>query len=468
MDFPDGTTVDFLVWTGRKGDSAADVYDTAQYGLAAYDGSSDVNFRLYQSKVMSVDIRRGKDAFLKRFRTGTAKLELDNESGEFTTGVFLPGDYVWIQAYRYYPPEVPGGPIPIPNGTEWQDSTGRTWTVNGDGATLDGDPGLFVQYSLFYGRVDYAEDIVKGGVDVTKVRCVDGFADLAVIDRDAESSQGAGETTADRITRIINNVGQGFTPSFKWPTVATMQATTLAGQPLGELQLTMDSEGGDLWMRTGPNANDGSSVEYAGRDWLTEAPRSTEVQWTLGGGAGIPIMDARIMKDGQLVVNDATFATTGGTAQNVQDSSSIQRYGRRTTRRLDLICVGDAQPGFLAARAVNNLALLRPRVRQVVVPADTLGAVELGHDVQFGDLTTVIVESINGWSYGFQAHVIGIAHSMWHDQWFITLTLDDAFVANVDGPYSYAEFDEAYSLGGHPVAAQIPNVVDPEASQLPS
>ena len=32
----------------------------------------------------------------------------------------------------------------------------------------------------------------------------------------------------------------------------------------------------------------------------------------------------------------------------------------------------------------------------------------------------------------------------------ITLDLDDAFVRNEDGPFSYEAFDDSYSLGGQP------------------
>lgn len=413
MDFPDGSWVQFLVWSGRRSEASASVYDTAQYDLDVYDGSTDITWTPYQSKVMTMDIRRGKDAFLKRFRTGTAKFELDNSSGEFTTGGMLPGDYVWIQALRFTPPD------------------------------------SFVTFSLFYGRVNHAEDIVRGGVDITKVRCTDLQADLALIDRAAEVAQGAGETTAARMQRIVANAGQTFTTNQVWPTVATMQATTLAGQALSEAQLTMDSEGGDMWLGTGPNFVNGGTVEFAGRDWLTEAPRSTVEQWLLGG-SGLPLINGRITKARQLIVNDATFASAGGTAQQATDGLSIQRYGRQTTRRLDLICVGDAQPLFLAARTVANLSQIRPRVTTATTPVDDTDAADYGYGVQFGDLVTVHVDSINGWGLAFAAHVIGIEHSMWGDEWFVTVTLDDAFIENVDGAFSYLEFDDSFGLGGQP------------------
>ena len=448
MDFPDGSSVQLLVWAGRRSQASTAEYDTAQYDLDVYDGSTQLTWKEYQSQVMAVDIRRGKDAFLKRFRTGTAKIELDNATGQFTTGAFLPGDYVWIQVLRSTPAGPP--PTPIPDGTQWQDMTGRIWTVNGDGAVLAGDPATVTTHSLFYGRVNYAEDIVRGGVDITRVRCTDLQADLALLDRPAQTAQGAGETTSERMQRIIGNAGQGFSVSQLWPTVATMQATTLAGQSLSEAQLTMDSEGGDMWLDTEPNFNNGGTVVYAGRDWLVEAPRSTSLQWNLGNTTGLPLTDGRLSKARQLIINEATFASVGGTAQTSSDAASIQRYGKQTTRRLDLICEGNTQPAFLATRAVNNLANPRPRVSQATTPVDTAEAAEYGYGVQFGDLTNVYIPSINGWAYAFLSHVVGIEHSWWHDEWNVTVTLDDAFVDNVDGAYSYLKFDDSYSLGGQP------------------
>ena len=414
MDFANGETLDFFVLIGRLSEAGIAVYDTAQYNLDAYDGSTDISFTGIQSRVESINIRRGKDAFNKRFRTGTATLLLDNFDGDFTTGPAQPGDFVWVRALR----------------------TGPTQSVD---------------YSLFYGRIDSAVDVVKGGVDYTKLRCVDLFADLAAFDGDAEPAVGAGDNYATRVLRWLDKVGTGFSISPGGTAQATMQATTLAGQALAGIQLTVESEGGDAWMRPsrGGAGGTGGIVEIRARDWLTELPRSTEIQWTLGSDP-VEITDARITRNLQIVYNNVSFASVGGNAQNASDVFSIQRYGSRTYRRLDLVCEGDIQPAYLASRFVNNNATYQPRVEEATIMVDTPAELDVACEVEFGDLVLVVVKSMRGWSQAFLAHVRSIEHEMWHDQWRVTLGLSNAFRPNVDGDLSHLEFDDSFALGGQP------------------
>lgn len=448
MEFADGSSIRWYVATGRKSPAGTAVYDTARYDQDTYDGSTDVVWLDFSEKALSLRIKRGKDAFLRRFRTGTCQIVFDNQTSEFTDTRFLPGDLVWVVARKYTPAGLP--PTPIPDGTDWDGSeTGRPWESHGNDLILQGDPATYEGFSLFFGRVASSQDIVKGGVDVTRVNCTDMFADLAVAEFSPSPPAGGGESAGSRVNRIISNVGQGFTAGAWWPTVSTMQPTELAGKALDELQLTIDdSEGGAIWALPYPNAFNSGAVQYAGRDWLTEAPKSTEVQWTLGG-VTLPLIDGVIHKAVQLIVNDATFASVGGIEQQATSPGSIQRYGLRTFRKTDLICEGDAQPAFLAGRVIHNLNLSRPRVREAAVNVETGYQADFGCQVQFGDLVNVGVNSIN-WARTFQAHVFGIQHTVSPSEWEVTLTLDDAFVDNVDGPFSHLEFSDSFSLGGHP------------------
>jgi len=448
MIFPDGTFVWFTVWTGRRGASAADVYDTATYDLAVYDGGTNIDWTPYESRVLGMSTRRGKDAFGKRFRTGQLTIDLDNSDGVFTGDAFLPGDYVWVQCQIRFPSGPPDEPIP--DQTQWQDVTGRTWTAEGSGMILSSGGGFptFDTFGIFYGRVDSATDKVKGGVDTTTVRVLDQFADLAIIDKAASASQGAGESTYDRAIRILTNAGSLITwDADGGPAEATMQATTLAGKVLSDLQLVIDSEGGDCWADTVPNPNSGGIIQLKMRDWLTTLPRSTVIQWRLGSD-GVGLVDAQQTREAAIIVNDATFASAGGTAQNSTDPESIQRFGDRTHRRLDLICEGDTQPQFLAQRMVGNLAEMRPRIKQVTIPWDTTDAAKTGYEAQFGDLVLARVNSFRGHGTASLGHIIGIEHVMVGDEATTVLSLSDAFADNVDGDFDEDMFDDSFALGG--------------------
>jgi len=69
---------------------------------------------------------------------------------------------------------------------------------------------------------------------------------IASYESPALSSQGAGESAGDRINRILTNAGFNGT-RYVDDGESAMQATTLEGNALSELQLTADSEGGAVY-----------------------------------------------------------------------------------------------------------------------------------------------------------------------------------------------------------------------------
>ncbi len=287
-------------------------------------------------------------------------------------------------------------------------------------------------------------DRVRGGVDTTTVVASDGFADLARIDKAAQPDAGAGELSNARVTRVLNNAGQGFDSHVEIGTFFfTMAATDLDRVSLEELQLTMDTEGGDAWMDTA------GEVTIAGRDWLTTQLRSTETQWLLGA-LDVGVEEARPSRSVELMVNDAAYQNVGGIVQTAEDTTSKTRFGTQSRKRLDLLGDLDSSAAFLATRVVANLSAVRPRVREVTMPVVNRDTVDLGLGVLFGDLAIVIVESIHDWGMAFAAHVIGISNSMVDDEWTVTLTLDDAFVDNVDGGFDFEAYSEGFALGGQP------------------
>jgi len=449
-ELADGTTVLWDVKSGRRGASSADVWDTAVWDTASWDGGTNIDFKVIpESLIHSFSINSGKDKFGRRFKASTLTLRVDNTGGVFTPqdSLLQPGDYVALSVLI----ETPAGPPDalIPDGFTWPDGFGNTWTNHGGKTLMDDNPGVPVLYPMWYGRVDEATDTVRNGVDITKVICYDVFGELAAVDKDAQAGAGAGEVATTRVTRIGDNASTAFGGVLfsTAPFIETMQATTLAKNALEEMHLTMESEGGDMWAdrEVGTVASKGK-LQLRGRDWLTTDTRSTVVQWFLNGAMNIPIIDAQITREQQLLVNNATVSMSGGVSQNAQDAVSIQRYGDRTTRRLDLVGENDTQAQFLATRFVANLKDIRPRVRQVTVDVIDAKSALFGSQVEHGDLVQVTVQSIHGWSFTAQAHVIGIRFEVVDQTWVIVLRLSDAFIDNVDGAYSSA-YSNAFRLG---------------------
>jgi len=452
---PDGTKLHWEIKAGRRGSSSADVWDTATWDNASWDGGSDVDFRdIPENVVFGFSTNSGKDKFGKRFKASSVSMRLNNATGAFTgvNGLMQSGDYLVIEQRITLPGGLPD--VPIPDGFTWPDGFGNTWTNHGGKVLMD-DTGVPLPtfYPMWFGRIDEGTDIVRGGTDTTRIVGYDMFSELAAVDKAAQPDAGAGEDVFARVLRIGNNASTSFggITTSPAPGEATMQATTLARNALEEMQLSVESEGGDMWSDRIQGSQSKGAVAVRGRDWLTVDTRSTVVQWTLSNAPGaIPLVDAQITREQQLLVNDATFSNVNGTAQNSQDVSSIQRYGHRTFRRLDLIAENDSQAQFLATRHVANLRNIRPRIRQATVEVVDAKSALFGVGVEFGDLVQTTVNSVNGWAFTAEAHVIGISHIVSNKDWQVVLHLSDAFIDNIDGSFNRDMYSEAFRLGTQP------------------
>jgi len=323
--------VDFRIEFGLGSFAGTGVYGTSEYGAGTYGGSGGggIQWTDMTQLVQGFTTKSGKSLnqpSLKRFRTATAIFTMDNTQGVFVPGSptipgFLqlrPGRYVRILARPAGGGAVPPSSTPIPDGTTWQDQTGRTWEAHGDGLTLD-DPGQpSAPYEpIWFGRIDSIDNRHREGDLTAQVRCTDAFAELAVDDLEEQTPVGAGDTASQRITRLLDY--------YEWPDdrrdIATggytMQATNLAQPALTNLQLTAESTGGDFWQKP-----DGA-LAFRDQDWMSET-----VDWVFGGITGLPVRSVTPSWSVFNIVNTAAYARAGGTVQTATDTTSIVLYGR--------------------------------------------------------------------------------------------------------------------------------------------
>ena len=224
------------------------------------------------------------------------------------------------------------------------------------------------------------------------------------------------------------------------PGVFTMQETTLAQDQLSLCQITADSDGGDLFI-----APDGR-VTFREHGWMTEG----EPDWLLGGPGldAIPVDGVRPSWSMQRIVNEAAFAATGSTQQVASDSASIQFFGRRTTRRLDLINDNDSDVLQLADQTVAALKDDKLVIDEATVLVQDAVSADFATKVKYGDLVAISVDTIHGWSTTYVTHVVGIGAAVTAAGYLVTLTLDDALVVNENGSFARSEFDSSFHLGG--------------------
>ncbi len=431
---------------GAAGDSGS-VWDTALWDEGTWS-SDEIQWSDFSSLVERYTTSTGKRSTqptLKRFRTGTAIFTMDNTDGVFIPGSnetpgFLnlrPGRHVRILA-RKVGGFVPPSSTPIPDGTTWQDSTGRTWTAHGDGLTLESAGSEAPAWEpIWRGRIDTILNRHRDGNLQATVRCIDDLAWLAQNNTIEQASQGEGESASDRITRILDHAGYPEGQRDIGADPKTMQATTLAQDALSMAQLVADSTGGDFYQT--PSGN----MRYRPQGWMSE-----DVDWVLGGPVGIPV-DAVTPEWSSLnVLNEVHYSRAGGVEQVATDTTSIVLYGRKTHQRFDFVNDNDVDVLELANLTVKALGVARQFLAGVSVMVQDEETADFVTGVEIGQKLRITVDTIWGWSTTTDALVIGISDRVDASAWIMDLTLQDAAVVNEYGPFARPEFSSAFHLGG--------------------
>jgi len=250
-------------------------------------------------------------------------------------------------------------------------------------------------YDLFRGYID-AWQVSYEGPNYSRVSlpATDGFKVLGNGDRVAVAAVGAGEDSGARISRILD--------SADWPVAdrliatgdTTVQATTLDGPALTELQLTADTELGELYV-------DGAGrLVFRNRLAQLEDTRSNTPQAVFGdgGGAELPYADVEIAYDDTGFANRVLITRVGGAAQTAEDTDSQAAYLVRTFERSDLIMETDDAAGDYADLALYQASTPELRFTALTVnpltDTTTLFPQVLGREI--GDRITVLCRPPGG------------------------------------------------------------------------
>jgi len=219
----------------------------------------------------------------------------------------------------------------------------------------------------------------------TELVGIDGIGILSGIDQREQTTQGAGEDTGARVSRILTNAGWSSNDRVIDTGIGTCQGTTLAQNAWSEAQLACDTELGELYV-------DGSGrFVFRNRHALILDDRSAQVQATFGDDPDegeFEFVDMSITYDDEQIYNDVLIGRSGGTAQNATDATSVTEYGTRTFTRTDLIHQSDdVSEGY----AAYVLALFKdPKVR---IDSITLNA-RSSSEVQYQAFTREIGDRI--------------------------------------------------------------------------
>jgi len=269
--------------------------------------------------VTRVAIRRGRNRITSKFEFGSADVVLYDQNGDWNP---------MNTAGAYYPNLVPLRQIIIY-------------------ATY-----LGVDYYIFSGYItNYDTGFRQGNEDVSTVtlRCVDAFKLLAGSAISTVSGAPAGQLSGARVNALLDAV--------EWPislrNIDTGQSTLQADpgtsrNVLEALQTVENSEFGGIFV-------DGESIiNFVDRDELITRP-ATSIYNFSDTGSDISYTNAVVAFDDTNLINDVTVTRSGGTAQNVFDQPSIDKYFLHSGIRDGILVQTDAEAlnqakGILATR----------------------------------------------------------------------------------------------------------------------
>lgn len=310
-----------------------------------------------------------------------------------------------------------------------------------------------VGYPLFYGfSDDWTPDYVADVWTYTTLTATDATKVFSAVNRTAVAPAGTSDLSGTRIGRILNAYG--------WPSTdrdidagdTTLQATTLDGNMLAEMQLTQDTELGELFV------DPLGRVAFQGRASILSRSESITSQATFGDGGydatgELPYADVKLSSLDDSLTNNVTIGRTGGTPQTATDAASVAEYLSKSYEKTDLLMESDPvalsyAQGLLyqykdPVRQPARLEFRRPRhgIENAVWP-EVLGR-------EFGDRITVIRRPAGGGTpIERDCFVRGFEHAGDSDQW------TSAFVLQAADKYSYFVIGHPNlgRIGAYPIA----------------
>jgi hypothetical protein len=217
---------------------------------------------------------------------------------------------------------------------------GCTWSGTANNSSSS-RPATFT-FPLFSGRVDQWNITWVADVESeVSVPCTDAFKVLGANIRLPVAPVGAGESSSARVTRILDGISWPAGDRLISTGDSTVQATTLEGDVLSELQLVTDSELGELFV-------DGQGrVVWRNRQFAMSQTTSTNVQARFGDGGDaqgeIQYDDVTLSNDDSQLVNQVRATRVGGVQQSVEDAASIADFLTHTFERSDLLLNSDPE-----------------------------------------------------------------------------------------------------------------------------
>jgi hypothetical protein len=359
-----------ILGTDRLGENANDIVDIS-------------------SQVSKISIRRGYNLLQDQFQAGTASVRVFDP-----TGIWNPQNPL----SPYF-----GKLIPL-----------RKMRIAGN------DSFLFSGYTIGY-NYTYPKDMEIGFVDI---ELVDAFRLFAQANITTVAGTSAGQTTSARVTNLLDEVG--------WPTsmrdLETGSATVLAdpGSSRTALQAIKNiefSEQGAFYIAPSGNA------EFLSRATIQSKSGQDPTNFA-NDGTGIGYKNVVFAFDDKLIINQASFTRTGGTAQTAENLDSIAKYFPHSINYTDLMLQTDAQVLDVAKIYVATRAETTIRIDAITLD---LNATDNAGDtaaltLDFFDTIAIKNVAQDGTIIEKTLQCMGVQHEITPSTWNTTFTTSEPIV----------------------------------------
>ena len=366
---------------------------------------------------LRTSIRRGRNRILNKFEAGSATVVLEDTNGD------------WVPtntASPYYSKLLPLRKIRI-----WADYNS-------------------VRYYLYSGYItSYDTNFQLGveGISSVTLQCVDAFRLFSNVAISTVAGTSAGQFTGARMNNLLD------VPSFpsSMREIDTGDSTVQADPGterdlLSALQTIENSEFGGFYIDPEGNA------VFLSRDTVAQKADGTATNFA-DDGTGISYQGIDFAYDDTLIFNDVTVNREGGTAQTVQDTSSIETYFIHSGKREGLLVETDAE-------SLDQATMILQSRKDAVFRIDSIGLnladdaetarIVAGLSLDIFDLTNITKSTPGSGSVTLELFVQGIQQDITTNTWTTKLftaepiiqafILDSATQGTLDGANSVLSY----------------------------
>jgi hypothetical protein len=294
-------------------------------------------------------------------------------------------------------------------------------------------------FDVFTGTVTSWQDDWQGNAEIegqdslTAVTFTGTHTELAAWNGAAVAPVGEGELSGARISRILTAAWSGG--SVVYSGQVAMQATTLAGNALRQIEDVVTAEGGSWFVRQN------GSFEFEDRTTLLVRPQSTTSQCTFSDASlFVRNVELPTTSDEQLI-NRATYTRTGGIPQTANDSGSQSLYGIADEVQSDLPALYDVDVMAAAEYTVARFAQPEYRVQSLTIDPNVAPSLmwpqALGRQIH-DRVTVSVYNARSAQTVAHDAFIEGVAHRFGQNRWATTFYLSSTTATD---PFAVSEFD---------------------------